>query len=789
MPKIKIIAHAMHEYELGAAIQNPNWSTMEVTESFVVGEFEESQIGTLEDAGLIVQRLTPPADLQSELSTLGTKRRILASPPKMDQPGIEKALTRGAGFLEAMQAKRGEPGVREGYFRLQVSGPLMESRKEDLTRLGAEVIELLDSTSFLARIPANTSDKVAELSWVESIQEDRGQAMLPLEEEIARARSGPVSGNGTVTYDILLREPEALPSVRAWLEERNIHIVGTGESKIRIVLPEDSPHLDEIRLLPEVEEPEPWIPPKLHNDHARVLMGMDFVRNPSPVLSFPLEGEGELIAVADTGIDDSHPDFQGRIQKMVGLGRPGITDDPNGHGTHVAGSVLGDGSSSSPAPKGVAPKAKLYFQSLLDSVGRLGGLPVDLKDLFDPPYQAGARVHNNSWGAVAGGSYRANSREVDKFVHDNRDMVIVFSAGNDGTASEPLPPDVRTSQTGYVNWKSVGAPASAKNCITVGASRSDRTTGGYSSMTYGAAWPQDFPDTPIRDEKISGDPQGMAGFSSRGPTDDYRIKPEVTGPGTDILSCKSALAPVSKFWGPHSQHYAYNGGTSMSAPLVAGCAALVREYYQKRKGHAPSAALVKATLINGTRWLGGQDSTADHPAQPNFHQGFGAIDMSRTIPVADSQADPPEYPRFHLNFIDNWKDSSRHLAFTGNRHRYQFSLDSPGELRICLAYTDLPARALQNNLNLFLQMLPFSSRKWNGNQHLPFSLGGPDTTNNVEVIRLPNAQPGDYLIQVTAQNLPWKSQAQGAHPWKNLPQDYALVVTSAGSVSSWTVLD
>ncbi|WP_369033959.1 S8 family serine peptidase [Streptomyces adonidis] len=164
----------------------------------------------------------------------------------------------------------------------------------------------------------------------------------------------------------------------------------------------------------------------------------------------------------------------------------------------------------------------------------------------------------------------------------------------------------------------------------VGAARSDRTNGGFSQTTYNSKWPSDFPDPPIGTDHVSGDPEALAAFSSRGPCDDFRTKPEAVAPGTDILSARSSLAPSNHFWGLHQNpHYADMGGTSMATPLVAGCAALVREYYVDRRTVEPSAALVKATLVNGTRRL----STADSMAiDPHYHQGFGAIHRDCQVP-------------------------------------------------------------------------------------------------------------------------------------------------------------
>jgi hypothetical protein len=769
MPKVKVIAHVMHETERDLA--ETLVKAEQVTEAFVAGEIEESDISALEDQGIIVQRIEQTINSEFGTNLLRNTTRML---PKSLPP--DSQVGKSTGYLESLASTATNKITSQRYYNITSFGPLLEVRKNQLQSLGADVIELLPDSSMVVRLPSETITAIESLPWVQSAIETTTEESLPLVDEVASARTGPSNAVGIVTYDILVHEEAAVSSVETWLVSKGVQIIGKGRTKIRIVVPDDSSIPTEVGALPEVFDVEPWIEPRLHNDRARVLMSVDIPAVPAS--AFPFDGTGELLAIADTGLDQLHPDFQGRINTAVGLGRPTIADDPHGHGTHVAGSALGDGMASGGVNKGVAPRSSLYFQSLLDSNGRLGGLPVDLKDLFDPPYQQGARVHNNSWGAFAQGSYRTSSREVDQFVHDHRDMVIVISAGNDGTAANPPTPLVRTAKNGFVNWCSIGAPASAKNCITVGASRSDRTAGGYSTLNYGQAWPNDFPDDPMKSELVSGNPAEIAGFSSRGPTDDYRIKPDVVAPGTDILSCKSSIAPLSNFAGPNinggSPSYAFDCGTSMSAPLVAGCAILVRQYYRQERSHNPSAALVKATIVNGSQWLNGLSSKADHQLQPNLHQGFGSVNMRTTLPVSGSPAVPADPFHFDMLFVDNWNDPAQHFTLTGQRHRYGFTISAPAELRITLAYTDLPGRALQNNLNLFLQMLPFTTRKWIGNLQMPFSIGTPDTANNVEVIRI-DAQPGDYLIQITAQNL----------PSKNPKQDYALVVTSTSAVSNW----
>jgi hypothetical protein len=202
------------------------------------------------------------------------------------------------------------------------------------------------------------------------------------------------------------------------------------------------------------------------------------------------------------------------------------------------------------------------------------------------------------------------------------------------------------------------------------------------------------------------------------------------------------------------------GGTSMATPLVSGCAALVREYFVTKRSHQPSAALLRATLVNGTQRLTGSDAVAPKNGEPNYHQGHGRVNMQRTVPN-------PARPQLALEFVDNWQTPGQPFAATGQRRRYRFTVPAGiPSLDITLAYTDLPARALQNNLNLFLQ-LPAGDKRV-GNAAMPDTLNGPDGDNNVESIHLVNPPAGTYLIQVSATNL-----LAG-------PQDFALVVAGDG---------
>jgi len=741
MAKKRIIAHFMQEGEEAAALQR--MTNIQRTESYVLGEIDEADIAALRQKGLVIQ--------------------VLEDQPRVETPGEVLEPVPGTVMRRLRRepsAKAPEPTVdrsKSNFYLIQLKGPLLEEWRRQLRRLRVRLLEYVPRDNYTAKLTPRQVDAVAALPFVSAVRLYRSEDTGPISAkgvEVEPPSTTPLTGVKMLTFDLRLHREVDLPKVVKWLEKKKVSIAGAAGRKIRLYLLEDSPLIDEIAALPEVAAMEEYIPPKLHNDVARVLLGIDRPTHPNPTAHIPQTGEGQIVAVADTGLDERHPDFRGRIAGIVAWGRKNDPSDPHGHGTHVAGSVLGDGSASGGRLRGTAPKAKLFFQSLLDANGGLGGLPLNLGDLFEEAYWVGARIHNNSWGAATESMYTINALEVDEFVAKRRDMLIVISAGNEGQAAQR-----RHSHPGFVDWLSIDSPASSKNALTVGASRSSRTDGGYASLTYGETWPGEFPDPPIADEKVSGNPEGLAAFSSRGPCDDRRIKPDVVAPGTDIVSTKSSLAPLRHFWGPYpgNGYYAFMGGTSMAAPLVSGCAALVREYYVKERKHQPSAALLKATLINGTRWLTAPDAVADHPDLPNYHQGFGCIYMPWTIPN-------PTEPMLRLEFQDTWQQKKLQFTRSGQRFRFQCSISGGAWLRICLTWTDLPARALQNNLNLFVQHLP-SGKKWIGNEHLPMGLKIPDPDNNVEVVRLENPPAGNYLIQISATNL-----LKG-------PQDFALVVT------------
>jgi serine protease AprX len=478
--------------------------------------------------------------------------------------------------------------------------------------------------------------------------------------------------------------------------------------------------------------------------------------------------------VCDTGLDTGNPatvhgDFAGRIEAIRSfpitpdfaafINNPGADDGPSdrdsGHGTHVAGSVLGDGTNSVGLPglagkiRGLSYKARLVFQAIEQELdwkkpadenefGRflLAGIPADLTVLLQDAYARGARIHSNSWNGGDPGAYDAQCEQLDRFVWTHKDMCVLVCAGNDGTDADG---------DGTINLTSVTSPSTAKNCITVGASENRRTN--FNGETYGEWWPDDYPAAPFQNAPMADNPGQIVAFSSRGPTLDGRFKPDVLAPGTFVLSTRSSrIALNNTAWAafPASRWYFHMGGTSMSTPLAAGAIGLLREHVRKKNvAGGPTAALLKALLIASTKRL----ATPGPARLVDSHQGYGLINLQSILKPTQNRKLKMENVGEGLETGESW---DRTIRVSGG-----------APLRVVLAYTDFPGAALVNNLNLMVTA-PDGTR-FVGNQARAGSVT-LDSSNNVEMVHVPTARSGEWLVEVVGSNIP-----QG-------PQAFALVI-------------
>ena len=451
------------------------------------------------------------------------------------------------------------------YTIVQFAGPVQEAWKEAVRKLGGTVLDYIPDFAFIVYMDDAARAEVRalpEVAWVGAYR-----PAFKLSPELAGAQG---------VRDLLVQTfpVEPLEGVAAQARAFGAEIGdATADAEGGLLrLQVDAAQLAGLARIPAVRWIEPFHERVLFNDIARgnAIMGAE-----TAWTDLGLYGQGQIVAVSDTGLDTGslgtlHQDFlgsptgcsgTGRIVATYALGRSNNWSDScltggvneGGHGTHVSGSVLGNGcrSGSTGAPNysgsfaGLAPQAGLVMQSVMDSSCGLNGLPNDLTTLFAQARTAGARIHTNSWGSAVAGQYTTDARNTDLFTWNNKDYTILFAAGNEGTDTSPA--------NGFIDSDSLSTPGTAKNAITVGASENNRASGGYNPggpcATWGGCWPADYGTNPVKDDPLSDNPAGMVAFSSRGPTDDGRIKPDVVAPGSNILSTKSQATYVSGGWG------------------------------------------------------------------------------------------------------------------------------------------------------------------------------------------------------------------------------------------------
>jgi hypothetical protein len=352
------------------------------------------------------------------------------------------------------------------------------------------------------------------------------------------------------------------------------------------------------------------------------------------------------------------------------------------HGLHTTGTVSGNGIRDE-RYRGFASKCNL------------------ISDFFSQVMANGSIYHqdfnmvisSNSYGNVLGncsyaGTYDVYSQFTDQQMRDHPNLLNVFAAANDGYLTcSPYP-------LGYATV--TAAFATAKNGLTV-------ANIGKSRHIPNSA-------------------------TSRGPVKDGRLKPEITAVGDHLYSTID------------NDNYAWNSGTSMSCPNVAGASGLLyQRYRQLFAGADPQSALVKLLMMNGATDL-------DIPG-PDFTYGFGLMNTGRSLRMMDSTW-------YFTNTIN-----------TTQEHTYTFTVPAnTAQAKVMLYWNDAPAAPLSattlvNDLDLTVTtpasatLLPLILNPAPG-QVTAAAVQGADHVNNVEQVTLNNPAPGTYTIKVKGFNVP-----------------------------------
>lgn len=319
---------------------------------------------------------------------------------------------------------------------------------------------------------------------------------------------------------------------------------------------------------------------------------------PQAWTQYGVTGKGQVIAVLDDGAFEQHPDFDGKVAASFDAGLSGVVGPfaitastpvvpagDDGHGTHVAGTIVGPGTQSSGAYKGVAPAARFVDVKVFRGPNQtnseivLRGLDWTLsnRERYD------IHVASMSLGGRASDGKDALSRAVNVAV--DKGLIVVAAAGNAGPGAE-----------------TIASPGAAEKAITVGAVDKQKR---------------------------------IASYSSRGPTLDGRMKPDLVAPGSAITSTipPASTTTVRGFLtGSRDLYYGALSGTSMAAPHVTGVVALMLE---TNPDLGPSD--VKRILLATAQDLG--------PKGRDHETGYGFVNAIAAVQVADDPTllDSPQF--------------------------------------------------------------------------------------------------------------------------------------------------
>lgn len=494
-----------------------------------------------------------------------------------------------------------------------------------------------------------------------------------------------------------------------------------------------------------------------NNLDAADTVSTDEVR-PGGSAGLNLEGFGMTVAEWDAGAIYAHTDFIGRLTQMDGA------TEVKGHSTHVAGTLIGAGDGLEPRSRGMAYAAHLDAYDWNSDTAEMASAAA-----------GGLLVSNHSYGIAAGwlylggvepdewwwiggaadtdvedpnfGYYDAESRLWDQIAYDAPYYLIVKAAGNDRSETGPAPdrPYWVIDQNGSFLFISTEprnpdcAPAGydclpthsvAKNILTVGAV--DDVPGGYSPLSG--------PSSVV-----------MSPFSSWGPTDDGRIKPDVVGNGVFLISA----------W-HESPFYAAAAGTSMAAPNVTGSLLLLQEHYENihGDGNFMRSATLKALAIHTADEAGSADG-------PDYEFGWGLMNTKNAARVITE--DDIDHQIIEDSLADSAVDSVQ-ISVTQENALVTATLvwmDRPGT--VVAPALDPQDLMLVNDLDLRIKTGSSTYMPWVLNPAVPAAAAttGDNFRDNVEQVEVSGGGTGIYTIEVSHKGTLFNGENQ----------DYTLIIS------------
>ncbi len=481
----------------------------------------------------------------------------------------------------------------------------------------------------------------------------------------------------------------------------------------------------------------------IKNESAAKLSRVDEIKF-GGASGYNLTGQGIKIGLWEgENARQTHVDLAGRI----------ILNDffvfPSSHATHVAGTIIGSGAGNIEA-QGMALASSLINYNWINDTSEMASASKTIS------------VSNHSYAVARGwyfdgylyhwygdteidvnedymfGKYDDTCVEWDEVVYST-DLMIVTGAGNDRLDSSPPAGTPHTHKGSGIyycmhagdaenneGYDTIPQRGTAKNILTIGA---------------------------VDSQKVSSDADTgftMSNFSSWGPTDDGRIKPDIVAKGVGIFSCNNG----------NDNDYTIKSGTSMSAPVVTGVVALLQEQYANLlKPKKAKAALMRGLLIH--------TATDDNEtAGPDCKYGYGLLNARAAadfIKAASLSRNP-------MIIEDNlYEESKIYIRQSDGILPVTVTLswiDPPGSAN--LGGLDDSTPALVNNLDVCViapdgeMIYPWSLNP--KSPALPASNKSPNNTDNIEKIEIPDPLPGLYQIKISCSS-----------QMTNTPQSYVLL--------------
>jgi subtilisin family serine protease len=605
----------------------------------------------------------------------------------------------------------GSPAAAEVHVLVQIAGRVTPERKAEIGDAGLELGGAIPPAAFVARLRTGADRerlRALGVTWIgELAPADKVSPALVALGAAARGSAAPGSSpallpEGRVAVYVEwhrdVSEPAALAAITgaaAATPLGSLELLGGALVAVPLTKIADLAALDAVKWI------EPASPALTElNDGIRAATGVNTVF----AAPLSLDGQGVKVLIYDGGLVCAlHLDLAGRVTH----GENGATAT---HATHVAGTFGSTGNSSSGLHRGMAPEAEILSYAYESCTPMcLYNNPQDMaEDYADGLNLRGADFASNSIGAnIASngydcsllGDYEYTARLIDAIAYGGlgKPFLSFWAAGNERAGAARCGSGFGTT----------GVPAAAKNAVVVGASISDAT--------------------------------GIASFSSLGPVDDGRMRPDVVAPGCEaagdhgITSLRSCTGETILC------------GTSMATPAVAGIAALLKERLRAvPRGDVNNPATMKAILGCSARDRGN--------AGPDYTFGYGQVDAVAAIELVDSGL-------IFEGLSEDAETVSQWLEVPSGRSR----------LRVLLAWDDPPGEPfasvnLVNDLDLRL-VDPV------GGIHLPFVLDpvhpaslaarGVNHRDPSELVEVDSPLAGRWRIEILGSDVPTGPQAFG----------------------------